>query len=172
MALTKKRKKEIISNLEEKLKKQESIIFVDFSRLDSEQIFDLRERLKESNCLFKVVKKSLFKIALERAGVSVWNKIKDISGQLALIFGFEEENRSPKISYQFSKQNKDLEILGGLLDDEFKTSEQVITLAQLPTRKELLGTLANTISAPTFNFTKVLKGNLQKLIFVLNQIKK
>ncbi len=171
MALTKERKKEVIEDVKEKLDRQKSMIFVDFSGLSSDKIFELKGKLEKAGCVFQVVKKSLFKIALRKAKISISKKIDEISGQLALIFCFEKENKSPKISYQFSEQNKNLEILGGYLDQEFKLAEDVIAIAKLPTREELLAGLTNIVSAPTSNFVGVLKSNLQKLVIALKQIK-
>jgi len=172
MALTREKKNQIIAEVKENLEKQKGMIFIDFSGLDSEDVFKLRKTLKEAGCKFKVVKKSLLQIALKKTKTPISEKIKDIPGQLALIFDFKEENVSPKITYNFSKDNKELEILGGYLDNEVKESDQVITIAKLPSKKELLSNLANVLSSPRSNFVHVLKGNLQRLTRVLIAINK
>jgi len=172
MPLTREQKQNAIEDLKEKINKQKSIVFVDFSGINSKQNFELRDKLKEAGCLFKVVKKTLLKIAFEKCKIPFWQKMKeDIPGQIALIFGFEEENESPKITYEFLKENKNLKILGGLFENNFKDTEEVITLAKLPSRQELLGKLTGTISAPISNFVSVLRGNIKGLITVLTKVK-
>ena len=173
MALTRGQKQNIVEDLKEKIDKQKSIVFVDFSGINSKEIFELRGKLKKAGCLLKVAKKTLLKIAFGKYKIPFWKKMKEnIPGQMALIFGFEEENESPKITYEFSKENKNLKILGGFFEDNFKGTEEVITLAKLPSRQELLGKLVGTISTPISNFANVLRGNLINLVFVLKEIKK
>lgn len=172
MPLTRKQKQNAIEDLKEKINKQKSIVFVDFSGINSKQDFDLRGKLKKAGCLFKVVKKTLLKITFDKCKIPFCQKMKeDIPGQIALIFGFEEGNESPKITYEFSKKNKNLKILGGFFENNFKNAEEVIILAKLPSRQELLGKLTGTISAPLSNFVNVLRGNMKGLIYVLTKIK-
>ncbi len=172
MALTKKKKNEIIEEVKDRLKEQKSMIFVDFTGLDANKIVDLKKTLSKENCKMKVVKKNLFRVTLQQEENNLWEKVSEIPGQLAIIFGFEEENSSPKLIYNFSKENENLKILGGFLNEEYKTTEEVITIAQLPGRQELLSSLVGSISSPPSNLVYALKGNLQNLISVLSQIKK
>jgi len=172
MAITKKRKNEIIQEVKDKLEQQKSMIFVDFSGLDTSQILDLREQLKKAGCQMKIIKKNLFRVTLQKVGNPLWQEIKKIPGQLAVIFGFEQENKSPKITYRFSQENKNLQILGGYLDGEYKTTEGMIMIAQLPSRKEVLASLTGTVFAPVSNLTHVLNENIKGLVCILSKIKK
>jgi len=173
MALTKQQKQNAIEDLKDKISQQKSMVFIDFSGIDSKKTFELRDKLKKTGCLLKVTKKTLLKIAFDRCKIPFWQKMKEnVPGQIALIFGFEEENESPKITYEFSKENKSLKILGGFFEDDFRSSEEVIAFAKLPGRQELLGRLTGTILAPLSNFADVLRGNLRNLVFVLKEINK
>lgn len=173
MALTKLQKEKVIEDLKEKIAEQKSIVFVDFSGLNSKETFDLRDKLKKAGCLLKIAKKTLLRVALEKCKIPIWREVhKNIPGQLALVFGFKEGYESSKITYEFSKENKNLKILGGFLENNFKQVEEVIILAQLPTRPELLGSLIRSVTAPVSNFTNVLRGNLQNLVYLLSEIKK
>ncbi len=172
MTLTKNKKNEIIKEVKEKLNKQKSMIFVDFTGLDAKKNTDLKKMLKNSGCQMKVIKKNLFRVTLQEIKNPLWEKVSDLNGQLAVVFGFEEENDSPKITYKFSKDSEKFEILGGYFNQEYKSAQEVIEIAKLPSRKELLSNLLNVISAPRSNFVYALKGNLQNLICVLDKIKK
>ena len=63
-------------------------------------------------------------------------------------------------------------ILGGLLENNILAVEQVLSLAKLPSKQELLAKLVGSLSAPSRNFVGVLQGNLRGLVSVLSQIKK
>ncbi|KPJ71589.1 hypothetical protein AMJ50_01740 [Parcubacteria bacterium DG_74_3] len=173
MALTKEQKEKILKNLKEKIARRKAMIFVDFSGLKVKDLSDLRQRLKQAKSELLVAKKTLMKIAFKE--VKVKTDPKEIKGEIALVFGFEDEISPAKVVYQFSQENENLEILGGYIEsqkDEFLDAEKMITLGQLPTKKELLANLVRVFSAPTTNLVNVLEGNLKGLIYALSAIKR
>lgn len=173
MALTKEQKEKILKNLKEKIARRKAMIFVDFSGLKVKDLSDLRQRLKQAKSELLVAKKTLMKIAFKE--VKVKTDPKEIKGEIALVFGFEDEISPAKVVYQFSQENENLGILGGYIEsqkDEFLDAEKMITLGQLPTKKELLANLVRVFSAPTTNLVNVLEGNLKGLIYALSAIKR
>ncbi len=144
---------------------------MDFSKVKSGDLFSLRKKLKEAGCVLKVGKKTLIRIAFGQSNISFWNKMKDsIPGQLALVFGIEDELSPARISNQFSKTNENFKILGGIFENRFIEKEKVLVLANLPSREELLGKLVGSISAPVSGFINVLQGNIKGLVVVLSKI--
>jgi large subunit ribosomal protein L10 len=172
MPITKKQKKEILEDLKEKIKKQKTIIFVDFKGLKVKDVFDFRKKLRKADSLLKVSKKTLFRIALKDLDSALSEKIDKLEGQIGLIFGFKDEISAAKVAYNFSKEKENLKILGGFFEGKIIDKETVAELAKIPGREELLGRLVGTISAPITNFACVLQGNIKGLICVLSAIKK
>ncbi|KPJ57240.1 hypothetical protein AMJ49_01355 [Parcubacteria bacterium DG_74_2] len=169
MAINKIQKQKIIDNLKEKISKQKTTVFVDFSGVKTKDLTQLRKELKESSNELKIVKKSLAQIALKNTGFEV--DLKGIKAQLALVFGFKDEISSAKIIHQFSEKNPDLKILGGIFENNFVEAEKVFELAKLPTKAELFTRLAWSIKAPVSNFVYVLQANIKGLIYALSAIK-
>ena len=99
-------------------------------------------------------------------------KLAQLKTQIALVFGYEDEISSAKILHQFALENPNLKILGGYFEKKIREGDEIITLAQLPTRDELLANFVGTLSAPVSNFINVLDGNIKGLIFILSKIKK
>lgn len=171
MALTKEKKQKSLDDLKENISKQKSVIFVDFSKVNSKDLFDLRDKLKEAGCALKVAKKTLTRVAFGQSNISFWNKIKNsIPGQLALVFGIEDELSPARISNKFSKTNKNFKILGGIFENRFIEKEKVLVLANLPSREELLGKMVGSIASPLSGFVAVLQGNIKGLTVVLSKI--
>ena len=164
--ITKEKKKEIVKDLIDKLSRQKSVVFFDYTGLKVNQFQELREKLREENIDCVVVKKSLIDLALEKAAFKNL-KIRDLPGQIALVFGYEDEVLPAKILYDFSKKNEDLKIVTGLIQSEYLENEAIISLAKLPTKKELLGKLINSVSAPINGLNNALQGNLRKLVYIL-----
>jgi len=157
MALTKEKKQKSLADLKEKISKQKSVIFADFSKVNSKDLFDLRKKLKEAGCLLKIGKKTLIRIAFGQSGISFWNKIKNsVPGQLALVFGIDDEIAPARISNQFVKTNENFKILGGIFEKRFIGKEKVLELANIPSRNELLGRLVGSIASSMIGFITVL----------------
>ena len=167
MPLTKEQKQEIIEDLKEKIKKQKLIIFVDFRGLKTKDLFVLREKLKTANAELKVVKKTLLGIAFKE----IKTTIKELKCQFALILGFQDAIPIAKIIYEFSKENEKLKILGGFFENQIREKEEIIELAKIPSREELLTKLVDIVSSPLSKFTYVIKGNIRSLIVVLTKLR-
>ena len=169
MALTKVQKQKILDELKEKIAKQKVMIFADFTGLKVKDLSNLRKKIKAADGEIKVAKKTLLGLAVKGAGLEF--EAKKIKGEIALVFGYKDEISLTKIIYQFAEANPNLKILGGFLENQFRTAEEIITLAQLPTKEELLSGLVRSVSAPISNFINVLQGNIKGLLQVLTQIK-
>jgi large subunit ribosomal protein L10 len=169
MPLTKEQKQNIVSDLEQKIEKQKSIVFMDFTGIKVKTLAKFREVLKEQGSELKVAKKSLMEIALKNKKVELGTK--QLEGEVAMVFGYDDEITPSKLVYQFSKENGQAKILGGFLENKFYQMADVIRLAQLPNKEQLLGMLVGTLNAPATNFVGVLSGNMRKLVTVLSNIR-
>jgi len=182
MPFTKEQKKKIIEDLTQDFSRQKATAFIDFQGLKVKDMADFRKKIKEVGGRLQVAKKTLIKIASEKAELKLEKKlegetrqnfdIKNLSGQIGLVFAFEDPLSPLKAAYQFSQTNENIKMLAGIFEGKFIGKEEVITLAQLPSREELLAKLVGSISAPISGLVNVLQGNMKGLIFVLSAIKK
>ncbi len=163
MALTKAQKTKQIESIKGNVAKQKSVIFVDFAKVPSKEMFSLRKSLKEAGCNLKIAKKTLVRVAFGQSGISFWNKMKAvIPGQLALVFGIEDEIAPARIANQFGKTNENFKILGGIFEKRFIDRTKVLELANIPSRNELLGRLVGSIYSPVSSFVRVLNKIAEK----------
>lgn len=169
MAKTKKQKEEALKGLKEKVAKGQTLLLVDFKGLKVSDMFDLRTKLKKEGGELKVAKKTLIKLALKENKLQIDDE--RLEGEIALVFGYEDEIAPAKIVYEVVRRNQSLRILGGFSGNEFKDADYFTTLAQLPSREELLGQLVGSLSAPVGNFVRALQYNIKGLLFVFNAIK-
>ena len=167
--ITKEQKKETIKDLVDKLSRQKSVIFSDYTGLGFNQFQVLRYQLREQGIDCQVAKKTLIDLALEKAGFDI--KIKELPGRVVLAFGYQDEVLPAKILYNFSKENEALKILTGLVQGEYLENEAIISLAKLPSRQELLARLVGSFSSPLSGLINALQGNMRKLIFIIKDMK-
>ncbi len=173
MAKTREEKENIIKEIKENLEKQKSIIISGFEGVDSFSLFDLRNKLKEEGCLLKIPKKTLLVKTLEDMGKKeIAEKVKAMKEQIAIIFGFDDELKPSKIAYSFSLKNEKFKILSGVLEDNLLSREEVISLAKLPSKNEILSGLVWSLKYPISSFAYLMKANIKGLIIALDNIKR
>lgn len=169
MALTKAQKQKILADLRDKIARQKAIVLVGITGLKVKDISQLRKKLKSIEANIKVFKKSLAEIVFKENKLEFdKNKFKE---EIALVFGFKDELLPVKTVYQFASANDKLKILGGFLENKFKEKEEMIILAQLPTREELLAKLVGSLNASVSGLVNVLQGNVRNFVYIISQIK-
>jgi len=170
MPLTKEKKESIVKDLENKIERQKSVVFMDFSGVKVKDLSVLRNTLKAAKNELRVAKKTLMSLAFKNKNVDV--DIKNMTGEIGLVFGYEDEISPAKLVNQFTKTSPNAKIIGGYIENKFYGPLDITRFAELPGKEQLMGNLLGTLNAPASNFVGVLNGNLRKLVFVLSQIKK
>ncbi len=167
MAINKKKKQEIINELIEKFHLSKSVIFIDYSGLTVDKMTELRDKLIEKGNELRVAKKTLTDLALKESGKNI--SVKDLAGQLAIVFGLDDEIIPAQILTQESKE-KDFKIIGGEMEGRILSCDDVLALSKIPPKEILLAQLTGSIAAPISGFVNILQGNLRGLINCLQAI--
>ena len=180
MAITRAKKEEIISDLENKLKRHKSAVFVNYSGINVENLENIRTELHKEGIDIKVAKKTLLDLVLKKLSISI--DIKSLSGQVAVVLGYGDEIAPAKIISKFAKELENLKILGGIFSAEggsasggekiFIGSEKVAALASIPSREVLLAKMVGSMQAPMAGLVNVMQGNIRGLVQVLSAISK
>jgi len=165
MAISRKKKEQIVEDLAEKLSRSTAIIMTDYRGLNTAQMAELRNKLREQETGFHVVKNSMVKLALEQANLPWEQSLFD--GPTAIGFCYEDIPGSAKILVDFSKESKVLSIRGGLLGDGLLDAAQISDLASLPSGEVLIAEVVARIAAPLVGLVNVLNAPLRDLVQVL-----
>jgi len=80
-----------------------------------------------------------------------------IAGPTAIAFGLDDVVAPARILNDFAKENKELEIKGGIIEGEVASLEQIKELATLPSHEGLLSMLLSVLQAPMRNMAYVTK---------------
>ena len=158
MALLKSRKAEIIKNLEETIKDSSSLVFVNFHGLNVGDETALRNSLREKQVGYKVSRKTLLKIALDKKAEG---DIPELPGEVAIAYSKDDTASSREI-YNFQKVHQGvLEILGGIFEGKFVGKEKMMEIATIPSREVLLSKIAFLLKSP-----------MQRLAIAVNEVAK
>lgn len=153
-----KQKEEEVAKLAEKFKTAKVILLTDYRGINVADVTNLRSELRNVKAEYKVIKNNIVKRALNANGESGLDDL--LEGPTAVILGEEDYLEPSKIIYNFTKNNDFYKIKGGIIEGKVMTAEEIITLAKLPSRQELLAKLAGA-----------LLGNITKLAIALDQVK-
>ena len=172
MALTRQQKEEILASVQKKLKEQKSVVFTDFTGLSVAKSSELKRKLKEADAEYKVIKKSILAKAIEELKIEGLD-VSGLEGSMGVTFSYEDEVSPVKAVYDFSKEEGigEFKILGGILENKAISKEEVVALAKLPSKDQLLANLLAQLNAPVSGLVNVLSGNIKNLVYVLNAIK-
>lgn len=160
----------VVEALAEKFEQSAAAIFTDYRGLDVQSITELRKQLREGGVEYKVVKNTLTKLAAEKANVEGVEVL--LGGPTAIAFNPADPVAPAKILSEFAKKNDKLEIRGGILNGTVINAEEVNRLASLPSREELLATVAMRMQGPIYGLVYVLQGTLQSLVFALDAVRR
>ena len=166
--LTRLQKEEVVKDLTEKIKASKSIVFADYSGVKTNDINELKSRLKKEGTNLRVIKKKLVDLSLKNAKIEV--DIKSLPGQLAITISDNDEVAPARVLSKFAKENENLKILGGVLGVKGMSAKEVSDLAKLPSKEEMLAKLVGTLNAPLTGLVNVLSGNTRGLVTVLKAI--
>ena len=142
-------------------------IFTDYRGLTVEQITELRNKLRENDAVYKVVKNRFAKIALKELDQPAVDE--HLTGPTAVALSTGEAGPVAKALVEFAK-NGVLKIKGGIVDGNVFDSDQMVAFSKLPTKSELIAKLMGTMKAPVQNMVYILHGVPQKLVRTLQAV--
>lgn len=153
-------KKDVVAELVEKIKKAQSVVFVDYQGIKVNEETTLRRQMRECGAEYLVAKNRLFKIALKESGIED-NFDKELEGTTAFAFGYDDPVAPAKVVYDLAKARakakakgkKDIfKIKGGCLTGSKVSIAEVEALAKLPSRDQLLSMVLNSMLGPVRKF--------------------
>ena len=153
-----KQKEELVKALAERMKSAKVIILTDYRGINVADVTKLRADLRNTNSEYKAIKNNIIKRARDMNGESALDDL--LTGPTAVLMGDEDYLEPSKVLYNFAKDNDFYKIKGGIIDGKVMTAEEIITLAKLPSKQELLAKLAGCLLA-----------NISKLAVALDQVK-
>ena len=140
-----KQKEEEVKKLADKMKDAAIVLLTEYRGINVEQDTLLRKSVREVGAEYSVIKNNITKRALEACGISELDEV--LEGPTAVIIAKEEYLPALKTIYKFSNANDFYKIKGGVLEGKVASVEELITLAKLPSREELIAKLAGCLLA-------------------------
>lgn len=153
MALKLEEKKVMVAELSAQLAQAQAVIVAQYSGLAVGDMTALRSNARKAGVYLRVLKNTLARRAVADtpfAGLS-----QHLAGPLA--YGISADPVAvAKVLHEFAKSNEHFVLKAGAMPNLVMSAKDVASLAQLPSREQLLAQLMATMQAPVAKFVRTL----------------
>ena len=151
--MSKEQKQIYIKDMTAQFENSEAVLVTHYQGLNMKQLDDLRKQMREHGIQFKITKNRITKLALEG---TKYKKLENLfSGPTAIALS-DDAISSAKILTKFAKNNSNLKIIGGLMENEPLSVEEVAKIATLPTLDEARAKIVGILAAPAQKIISIL----------------
>ena len=168
--MDKVKKQNYISEMTTQFDKSEAVIVTHYKGLTVNQLDQLRAKMREHGIIFKVTKNRITKLALEKTRCK---ELTDLfTGPTAVALS-QDAIISAKILTNFSKENSNLKILGGIMGNDILDVAGVRNVATLPSLDEARAKIVGILRSPAQKIASILLAPASKIaILALEKSKK
>lgn len=159
-------KHRLAEELRAELEQCTSFVLVGYSGLTVAAANELRGKLREAGCKYRVYKNSTIRFATQQ---TPHEPIKELlQGVSALAYHAEDPGAPARVVRDFAKANEHFFIKGGISDGSLLDEKGIQALADLPGPLQLKAMLLSLFNAPATQMVRVLNAPAQNLLNVLN----
>lgn len=165
MALTRTKKNEVVAEVSELLTASKMTIVTKYQGTTVKALQQLRREARDNGTKVKVVKNRLAIKAIQQVDALKDVDVTALEGMLLYAFNDTDEVAPAQALANFAKKNPSLQFVGAIsADGKFLSADEVKTLADLPSKDVLIGSVISTLLAPVNDTVNALSGNLHALL--------
>ena len=153
-------KQPVVQEISERIKDAQSVVLVDPRGLTVEQDTQLRRELREAGVTYKVYKNTMMNFAFK--GTVCEDLSQYLAGPSAMAVSTEDATAPARVLAKFAKTANKLEIKGGVVEGNVYDAAGIATIANIPSRDELISKLLGSLQSPITNFARVMNQLAEK----------
>jgi large subunit ribosomal protein L10 len=160
-------KEKVVEELGQIFESSGVVVVAHYAGLTVAEMQDLRARMRAVGGSVRVAKNKLAKIALEGKPCASMGDL--LTGMTVLSYS-EDPVAAAKVADAFAKGNDKFIILGGAMGDTALDPAGVKTVAQMPSREELIAQIVSCIGAPAANIAGAIGAPASNIASILSTI--
>ena len=161
-------KQNVVKELNETFKGNDSVLLINFTGLNVADSTDLRRKISEVECGYRVIKNRLALRALEDTSAE---ELKEhFEGPTAIAYTGGDPVALAKVLKTFIKDHPAMSFKAGIVEGQAVSASEMDNLADLPSRTELLTKLVYLLNAPLTRLATALQSPVRDLASVLHQL--
>lgn len=164
--MAREQKVRIVDELSEAITGCSAAVLTDYQGLSASELDVLRSKLRSMKVEYRVVKNTLARFAVEKAGKKFLSD--SFEGPIAIAFGYGDVAEPARIISEYIKgSDSPLNIKGGFLGDRLLGVDEVDRLAKLPTRDVLIAQVLASMQSPITGLVTCLSSPIRGFMGVL-----
>ena len=160
-------KEAVVAELGEIFESSGVVVVAHYAGLTVANMQDLRAQMRDAGGYVRVAKNKLAKIALD--GKPCESIADYLTGMTVLTYS-EDPVAAAKVSQAFAKDNDKYVILGGAMGENALDVAGVKAVAAMPSRDELIASIAGCIGAPASNIAGAIGAPASNIAGILSTI--
>jgi large subunit ribosomal protein L10 len=160
-------KEKVVDELGQIFESSGVVVVARYAGLTVAEMQALRARAREADCGVRVAKNRLAKIALE--GKPCASVADFLTGMTVLTYS-EDPVAAAKVAEEFAKENAKFDILGGAIGDNGLDRAGVKAVSSMPSREELIASIAGCIGAPASNIAGAIGAPASNIASILSTL--
>ncbi len=153
--MNREQKAAVIDGLKKNIEDARAVFLTNLIGVPSNNANAIRKSVRDAKGNLVITRNTLFELAAK--GTAAEKLLSGLKGPNAVAFAFEDAPGVAKAVYEASKEfDEIIGLNGGLLGSKELSKQEVIELAKLPSRDEMLGTLLATFNAPISAFARLM----------------
>jgi large subunit ribosomal protein L10 len=153
LSLNFEQKQAMVAEVSAELARAQAVVLAEYRSLQVGEMTELRRKARGSGVYLRVLKNTLARRAV--ADTPFKGLAEQMVGPLA--YGISSDPVAvAKVLQEFAKGNDKLVIRAGAMPNVVMSAKEVVSLAQMPSRQELLGMVLGTMQAPVAKFVRTL----------------
>lgn len=162
------KKQQEVENYTQKLKDAKSFILSDYIGINVSEADDLRNKLREANIEYKVVKNSILRFAAKNNEMEAL--LPHLEGPTSVAISYDDAVAPAKILHEYAKNVEAFDLKCGYVEGKPVDVAEIESLANIPSREVLVAKVLGGLNAPITGFVNVLNGNIRGLACALQAI--
>lgn len=169
MPLTRQQKEAQVQAYEEELAAAPHVFLMDYKGITVPQVTELRDKVRETGGSYEVIRNRLALRVTE--GKPIDDLREHFQGPTAAAFTKEDPVTLAKVLTDFAKGVPAIEFKAGLVEGRPVAGDEVLQIATLPSRPELIAKLLFLMQSPISGLARVLGAIPRQFVVVLDQIR-
>lgn len=159
---------EMLQQVSEELHASQGVFIIDYTGLSVKETQQMRRDLRAAQAQMKVFKNNIVRRALKEADMPEIDSM--LEGSCAFVFFGEDPVGPAKVIKEVAKTVETVQFKGGISDGAVLSQEQVVAIADLPSKEEMIAKLLGSFMSPLQGLVQVCTGPARGAITALSRI--
>lgn len=153
-------KQQLVQEIRDKISGAKSVVLVDYRGLNVDEVTELRRKYSEAGVEYKVYKNTMMRFAFKEEGYEEFTN--HLTGPNAIAISTEDPVIAAKVTNDFAKDHKKLELKAGIVEGDILDLEKITEIANLPSKEHLLTQVVIALNAPISKFARGIQAIVDK----------